>query len=57
MQYLLQYFKNDELSHGIIKVAVIKFYDHHNTISYLWKQAKTSKINDDKIYNVNLQKG
>ena len=56
LQFLLQHLKNDKLSHGAINAAAIKFNVHRSTISRLWKQAKTSKINGDEIYNVSSQK-
>lgn len=53
LQFLLQHLKNDKPSYGAINAAAIKFNVHRSTISRLWKQAKTSKINDDEMYNVN----
>lgn len=56
LQFLLQNLKNDKLSHGAINAAAIKLNVLRSTISRLWKQAKTSKINDNEIYNLSSQK-
>lgn len=56
LQFSRQYLKNDKLSQRAINAASIKFNVYCRTMSCLWKLPKTSKIKDDEIYNVVLQK-